>query len=91
MSSPGYFFIPENYVDVLREREWNALFDGVAPNEIVGQEHIPERELIKIELEGPEVEPETEYMIAFTYEDDGTVNVQLDEVHSPDHMLQLAT
>lgn len=90
MSMPGYFLMSENFVDELQEREWNALFDGLTPNQIVGQEHLPERDLIKIELEGPEVEPGREYTMAFTYESDGTVTAALNEVRYTDRLLQLA-
>jgi len=89
MHSPGYFLISEEFVDELHEKEWNALFDGLKPNEITGQSRLPERDMIKIELEGPDVEPGTEYKMAFTYEDDGTVSASLDTVKHEDRTLQL--
>lgn len=90
MSRPGYFLISEDFTADFKEKEWNALFDGLAPNEITGQSRIPERSLIKVELEGPEIEPGAEYRMTFTYANDGSVSASLNEVESPGREVQLA-
>jgi len=89
MDTPGYFLMSEDFIDELHEREWNALFDGLKPNEITGQSRLPERNLFKIEVEGPDVQPGMEYKMAFTYKDDGTVTASLNVVENDDRTLQL--
>lgn len=89
MYRPGYFLISEDFTDEFNEKEWNALFDGLAPNEITGQTRISEHRLIKVELEGPEIEPDTEYRMTFTYEKDGSVSARLNEVSQNERVVEL--
>lgn len=90
MTTPGHFLMSESLIAELQEEQWDALFDSLVPNKIVGQTHFPEHGLIRIELEGPEIEPGTEYEIAFTDEEDGSVTANLNEIESGQHAMQVA-